>query len=73
MAADDDNVQDKNSKIMESSEDKKPDEIVPLTLESILCGLNFNVNFVLLGLMLPYLSSKCDFLQYFSNMEFLEY
>ena len=46
MAADDDNVQDKNSKIMESSEDKKPDEIVPLTLESILCGLNSNVNFV---------------------------
>ena len=73
MAADDDNVQDKNSKIMESSDDKKPDEIVPLTLESILCGLNLIVNFILLCLMLPYLSSKCDFLQYFSNMEFLEY
>ena len=41
MAADD-NVQDKTiTKIMESTtEDKKPDEIVPLTLESILCGLN---------------------------------
>jgi hypothetical protein len=50
MAADD-NVQDK-TKIMESADDKKPEEIVPLTLESILCGLNLNVNFVLLWLLL---------------------
>ena len=50
MAADD-NVQDK-TKIMESADDKKHEEIVPLTLESILCGLNLNVNFVLLCLLL---------------------
>jgi hypothetical protein len=37
MAADD-SVQDKTiSKTMESTEDKKLEEIVPLTLESILC------------------------------------
>ena len=36
MAADEDNVQ-ASSKVMESTEDKKSDEIVPLTLESILC------------------------------------
>ena len=50
MAADD-NVQDK-TKIMESADDKKHEEIVLLTLESILCGLNLNVNFVLLCLLL---------------------
>ena len=71
MAADEDNVQ-ASSKVMESTEDKKSDEIVPLTLESILCYTLKSISLYCIQFVTCCVQILCNFLSYFLYLELLD-